>query len=121
MDLLQRALQITGIGMGLTFGAIGVLVGAMVLLTHWVREAPASKSAPSLDGLSGAIPPSESLAECELAAAVAVSVALAQAARRAHPTHAWHATSPKEGLSPWQAYFRGQQLEQQKTHQTLRW
>lgn len=121
MDLLQRALQITGLGMGLTFGAIGILIVAMALLTRWVKEAPEGTSPPARDGLPGAIPTGETLAECELAAAVAVTVALAQAARRAHPTYAWHAASPGEGLSPWQAYSRGQQLEQQKTHQTLRW
>jgi len=103
--------------MGLTFGALGILLTAMVALTHWTRGQgvrPLAKGTPS-----GAIP--ADTAELEQAAAAAVVVALAQAARRAHPTHAWHAARPGEDLSPWQAHARGQQLEQRKIHQTLRW
>jgi hypothetical protein len=105
--------------MGLTFGAIGVLLAAMVALTRLARGQgmqPLAKGTPS-----GAIPADAAVAELEQAAAAAVAVALAQAARRAHPTHAWHAARPGEDLSPWQAHARGQQLEQRKTHQALRW
>ncbi len=119
MDTFSQTIWITGVGMGLTFAAIGLLVAAMVALTRWARgreTITTFKEEPS-----GAIPSDEMRAEMEQAAAVAVAVALAQAARRAHPTYAWHTAEPGEDPSPWQAYARGQQLEQHKTHQTLRW
>ena len=119
MEVFNQAIRITAAGMGLTFAAIGLLVVAMIVLTRWASKgggAALSKQKPS-----GAIPADERLEEAERAAAAAVAVALAQAARRAHPTRAWHAARPEEEPSPWQAYSRGQQLEQRKTHQTLRW
>ena len=119
MEILDQTVWITAVGMGLTFAAIGLLVLAMIALTRWTREE--QESAPVRKEPSGAIPADESLEELEQAAAVAVAVALALTARRAHPTQAWHAARPEEEPSPWQAYSRGQQLEQRKTHQTLRW
>ena len=119
MGDLNQTVWITVVGMGLTFAAIGLLVAAMVALTRWARgrgEITSYRTEPS-----GAIPADEELEELEQAAAVAVAVALAQAARRAHPTYAWHAAPPGDEPSPWQAHSRGQQLEQRKTHQTLRW
>ena len=119
MQVFDQTLWITAVGMGLTFFAIGLLVAAMVALTRWARGREDGVSAQREP--SGAIPTDERLEELEQAAAVAVTVALAQAARRAHPTQAWHAARPEEEPSPWQAYARGQQLEQRKTHGTLRW
>ena len=105
--------------MGLTFVAIGLLVAAMVALTRWLRpdEGPSERRAKS----PGTMPGTEELERMETAAAVAVALALAQANRRAHPVHAWHSARPKEDPSAWQSYSRGQQLEQRKTHQSLRW
>jgi Na+-transporting methylmalonyl-CoA/oxaloacetate decarboxylase gamma subunit len=119
MEIFDQTVWITAVGMGLTFAAIGLLVLAMVALTRWTRGQ--AEDIPGRKEPSGAIPADEGLEEMEQAAAVAVAVAMAMAARRAHPTHAWHAARPEEEPSPWQAYARGQQLEQRKTHQTLRW
>jgi Na+-transporting methylmalonyl-CoA/oxaloacetate decarboxylase gamma subunit len=118
METFDQAIWITAVGMGLTFAAIGILVLAMVALTRWAQG---QKSTSAKADPSSAIPTDETLIELERAAAVAVTVALAQASRRVHPTHAWHSASPEEDPSPWQAFARGQQLEQGKTHQTLRW
>jgi Na+-transporting methylmalonyl-CoA/oxaloacetate decarboxylase gamma subunit len=109
----------TVIGMGLTFGALGLLIVAMMALTRWAGgrgKIALLKAEPSK-----AIPADERVEELERAAAIAVAVALAQAARRAGPAYAWHTARPEEEPSPWQAYARCQQLEQAKTHQTLRW
>ena len=118
MDNLSLTIWITVVGMGLTFAALGLLIAAMILLTRWAVEQGVRRSRGEP---SGAIPTQEEAEELEAAAAAAVAVAMAMAARRAHPTHAWHAASPGESVSPWQSYTRGQQLEQKKTHQTLRW
>lgn len=119
MDIFRQTIGITIVGMGLTFAALGVLVLAMAALTRWARGPAGGRAGKGEPG--SAIPSDSKLAEEELAAAVAVSVALALAGRSAHPTHAWHASRRGEDPSAWQAYARGQQLEQHKTHQTLRW
>ena len=119
MSSFNQAVWMTAIGMGLTFGALGLLIVAMMALTRWARGR--AEAAPSRSEPSRAIPADERVEELERAAAIAVAVALAQAARRAGPAYAWHTARPEEEPSPWQAYARGQQLEQAKTHQTLRW
>jgi len=119
MQVFDQAVWMTVIGMGLTFGALGLLIVAMMALTRWARGK--AEAAPSRSEPSKAIPADERVEELERAAAIAVAVALAQAARRAGPAYAWHTARPEEEPSPWQAYARGQQLEQAKTHQTLRW
>jgi sodium pump decarboxylase gamma subunit len=119
MQVFSQAVWMTAIGMGLTFGALGLLIVAMMALTRWARGR--AEAAPSRSEPSRAIPADERVEELERAAAIAVAVALAQAARRAGPAYAWHTARPEEEPSPWQAYARGQQLEQAKTHQTLRW
>ena len=119
MSGFNQAVWMTAIGMGLTFGALGLLIAAMMALTRWARGK--AEAAPSRSEPSRAIPADERVEELERAAAIAVAVALAQAARRAGPAYAWHTARPEEEPSPWQAYARGQQLELQKTHQTLRW
>jgi Na+-transporting methylmalonyl-CoA/oxaloacetate decarboxylase gamma subunit len=119
MDIFRQTINISIAGMGLTFAAIGFLVLAMIALTRWARgtgDVVPGKSEPG-----GAIPTDARLQEEELAAAVAVSVALGLVGRRVHPTHAWHSAQSEEEPSAWQSYSRGQQLEQRKTHQTLRW
>ncbi len=118
MDNASVTVWITVVGMGLTFAALGVLIAAMMALTRWAvkGETRRRRTEPS-----AAIPAQEETEALEAAAAAAVAVAMAMAARRAHPIRAWHAASPAEGVSPWQSYTRGQQLEQEKTHQTLRW
>ena len=105
--------------MGLTFVAIGLLVAAVIALTRWLRpdEKPAERGGRS----PGPMPSTEEMERMETAAAVAVALALAQANRRAHPIRAWHSARAEEDPSAWQSYSRGQQLEQRKTHQSLRW
>jgi len=93
-------------------------VTSMVLLTRWARDGKQEASYPGEP--SGAIPVDEGLQGVELAAAVAVAIALAQAARRVHPIHAWHTSRPGVEPSAWQAYARQHQLEQRRTHGTLR-
>ncbi|MGD1993156.1 MAG: hypothetical protein PVI59_08190 [Anaerolineae bacterium] len=105
--------------MGLTFVAIGLLVAAMIALTRWLH--PDEKGTERRSKSPGAMPGAQEMERMETAAAVAVALALAQASRRAHPVHAWHSARPEEDPSAWQAYSRGQQLEQRKTHQSLRW
>lgn len=118
MENLSQTLTITLWGMGLTFAAIGLLVVAMMLLTRWTRgEQPRPEAEASEEEALSA----EELADMEQAAAAAVAMALAVAGRRAHPTYAWHSSRAEEEPSAWQAYARHQQLEQYKTHQSLRW
>ena len=118
MEVFDQTVWITVVGMGLTFGAIGLLVTAMILLTRWSRNGKGG--APYAGEPSGAIPVDEELQELEQAAAVAVAVAMAQATRRVHPIHAWHASRPEVEPSAWQAYARQHQLEQRRTHGALR-
>ena len=124
MSGFNQAVWMTVIGMGLTFGALGLLIVAMMALTRWARgraEATPSRSEPSRAIPDVLIRADERVEDLETAAAVAVAVALARAARRAGPTYAWHTARPGGEPSPWQAYARGQQLDLQKVHQTLRW
>jgi sodium pump decarboxylase gamma subunit len=119
MDNFSQSVWMTVVGMGLTFAALGLLVLAMLALARWVgRTRVPSEHAEKPSG-AGYI--DEETQELEQAAAVAVAVALAMAARRIHPSHPWHSAGFHEDVNPWQAYARGQQLEQRKTHQTLRW
>jgi Na+-transporting methylmalonyl-CoA/oxaloacetate decarboxylase gamma subunit len=118
METFDQTVWITLVGTGLTFAALGLLVAAMAALVRLTRGRGESVSLPEESRQAA---PEEELEELERAAAVAVAMALAQAARRAHPTYAWHAAEPSGDVSPWQAYARGQQLERYKTHQTLRW
>jgi Na+-transporting methylmalonyl-CoA/oxaloacetate decarboxylase gamma subunit len=71
-DLLIRGLEISLIGMGLTFAALGLLIGTMVLLERLFRPASATvEKRPRL-------PPSptrEVSEEEEIAAAIAIALA----------------------------------------------
>jgi Na+-transporting methylmalonyl-CoA/oxaloacetate decarboxylase gamma subunit len=119
MEVFKQTIWMTAVGMGLTFAAIGLLVIAMIILTRWARGPAVAATVEQKP--SSAIPGDQERAEAEQAAAVAVALALALAARRVHPTHTWHSADSEEGINPWQAYARTHQLEQRKTHQTLRW
>lgn len=119
MEVFGQTICITLVGMGLTLAAVGILLGAMIMLAR--RAKGPAAAAPGQQRPGPAIPAHQSLAEAEQAAAVAVAIALARAARQIHPTRTWHSASPQEDLSPWQGYARGQQLERRKTQQMLRW
>jgi Na+-transporting methylmalonyl-CoA/oxaloacetate decarboxylase gamma subunit len=94
---LSIALQITIIGMGLVFGAIFLLWGVMSLLMHLTAERPAeTKRAQAAE-----------LALKQLAAAAAVSHALAQdAAEQPHE----FPLPPTALVSAWQAVMRTRML-----------
>jgi sodium pump decarboxylase gamma subunit len=119
MEIFSQTVWMTVIGMGLTFAALGLLVLAMMGLARWVGHT--QETLEHAEKPSGAGYIDEETQELEQAAAVAVAVALAMASRRIHPSHPWHSAGLHEDVNPWQAYARGQQLEQRKTHQTLRW
>ena len=97
---------------GGVLAGVGVLAAVAVVLGRRARRRreDAARRARYRDRL----PSGEELEELELAAATAVAVALAQSARRVHPTHSWHAASPGQDPSPWQAHARDQQLGQRK-------
>ena len=118
MEVFDQTVRITAVGMGLTFAAIGLLIAAMMALTRWAHgrgETTKSQGEPS-----AAIPGHGGLAELEQAAAVAVAVALAQAARVAQPSYTWHAARPKDEPSSWQAYARSQHLDRRSAHHALK-
>jgi Na+-transporting methylmalonyl-CoA/oxaloacetate decarboxylase gamma subunit len=102
MSILQVALEITGLGMGLVFAAIVLLWGVMNLLTFITAdrkpESDSAKPAPIPDG--------------ELKAqAVAVAVAIALAEQQdclAHPL----SDPPTAIVSAWQLGMRTRQLHQ---------
>ncbi|MDY0019750.1 MAG: OadG family protein [Anaerolineae bacterium] len=100
-DLLRQALWYTVIGMGITFLSLGALAVGMYVLTALptgkkkAEEPPTEVAAPQAD-------------DRYLAAAAAVSVALAQA-QVIRPTA--RATS-----NPWSAYVRSYHLAQRSQH-----
>jgi hypothetical protein len=112
---LGLALQITAIGMSLVFAAILLLWGVMALLVRLTAGRAAAEPAaaaveadvPSLGVEAGAAARRARLAR--RAAAVAVSIVLAQSAsapERAQPA------PPPAAMSPWQAVMRANQLKQ---------
>ena len=109
MELFVQTIQITVVGMGLTFAAIGVLVVTMFLLTRWTRE----REELARDDANGVDPPTASRAddiqeEAKQAAAAAIAVALALEAQRAAAVYARHASRAGEDISLWRADIRSQ-------------
>lgn len=104
---LMVALQISGMGMGLVFGAIGLLwlmIVALVRLTADPMAAPTESD-------TEATPPDDVKQRAALAA-VAAALALADAAR---PTALRIVPPPTSSVSAWQAVMRGRQLKQRGT------
>lgn len=101
------AFQITLIGMGLVFAAIGLLWAVMVVLvrvtTQTEPSAPAETETPVI-----ITPPPDTLQQ--KAAAIAVAVALAQQASVATPHE--FPLPPTAFVSAWQAVRRSAQLSQ---------
>lgn len=119
MSDLTTALNLTLIGMGMTFASIGALVAGMYLLTALFREKPAivETSAPTPAEVD--IPAETAVDEDTtryMAAAAAVATALAQArqtASRASKTGAGTAGA-------WNTYVRGGLLTQRAHYNALR-
>lgn len=102
MSALLLALEITALGMGLVFAAIILLWWMMSLLTRLMSE----KEGTSSDAQQASVIKSEIKAQ---AAAIAVSVALAQQrTSQAHPL----CTPPTAIVSAWQLGMRTRQLSQ---------
>lgn len=102
MPELTDALRYTVIGMSMTFGAIGLLVLGMYLLTALARgreETPPAEPKPVKASVQ--VAPRE---ERYRAAVAAVAVAVAQAHRVSDPGRAHGA------LSPWTSHVRREQL-----------
>jgi Na+-transporting methylmalonyl-CoA/oxaloacetate decarboxylase gamma subunit len=119
MDILTQTISIILLGVGLTFAGLGLIVLLIMALT---RALEGKRRPVQVHELSAEVTPADTEQQnLEQAAIAAVVVALAAASRRANSQQAWHFAAANEGLNPWQAYNRGQLLEQRKTHQTLRW
>lgn len=103
---LWLALQITGIGMGLVFGAIVLLWLVMVALVRFTAE-PSAPPAPIV-----ADTPPDTLKQRAALAAVAAALALARATRPSAPAFT---PPPTSSVSAWQGVMRGRQLKQRGT------
>ena len=102
MNELSTALWITGIGMGLVFGAILVLWLIMILLT----KLTADKESASNSSGAASLPDTQLLAQ---AAALGVAIAIAeQQLSTAHPLE----TPPTAIISAWQLGMRTRQMTQ---------
>ncbi len=129
--ILQSALLISAIGMGLVFAGIILLWGLMALLVSLsagrqlaappIAGAKADRSAPPAGPSPGeedrAAPDHQEDGLREQAAAVAVAVALAmdaEATGASPPQSAWG------GFSPWQSVMRSHQLKSRQERGRLR-
>jgi Na+-transporting methylmalonyl-CoA/oxaloacetate decarboxylase gamma subunit len=108
---LGIALQMTFIGMGLVFGAILLLWGAMALLVRVLpeRAEAAAPAAPSVPKVVAPMADTKHDSTCAAVAAVAVTLALEAAASGQH-----FPAPPTATVSAWQAVMRGRQLKEQR-------
>lgn len=104
---LMLALQITGVGMGLVFGAIGLLWLMMVVLVRLTIDPVAAPTPVKTDDQT--TEPDELKQRAALAA---VAVALAQTAQLTPPHFI---PPPTSSVSAWQGVMRGRQLKQRGT------
>lgn len=104
---LMLAWQITGVGMSLVFGAIGLLWLMMVVLVRLTADRVVAP--PPLDNDNPTMEPDELKQRAALAA---VAVALAQTAQRPPPRFI---PPPTSSVSAWQGVMRGRQLKQRGT------
>lgn len=102
MNAMLLALQITGVGMGLVFGAILVLWLTMILLAALTADKESAADSAEADP----VPDDQTLAR---AAAVGVALAIAeQQLSSAHPL----AHPPTALISAWQLGMRTRQMTQ---------
>ena len=100
MTDLTLALQITGIGMGLVFGAIIVLWLMMMLLTALTADKESASDSPEADSVSS----NELFAQ-----AAAIGVAMAMAEQRLSSAHPLP-QPPTAIVSAWQLGMRTRQM-----------
>ena len=108
---LLNALAITGIGMGLVFGALGLLWALIAALTRALADRPATEgpTAPA-PAAAPAIPADAGQSRRRAAiAAVAVALALQREAEATRPLAAGSL------VSPWQTAMRGRQLRERRS------
>ena len=102
-ELLKQALWLTVMGMGMTFLAIGALVGLMYLITALAPEKGAEEKAEAAEPVAVAeeVPTDDDARERAAAAAVVLALTLETARHR-----------PAEGQAddPWTIYARSQKL-----------
>ena len=96
------ALQITGIGMGLVFGAIIVLWLMMILLTTLTADKKSTSDSAETDSVAS---------HTILAQAAAIGVAMALAEQRLSSAHPLP-TPPTAIVSAWQLGMRTRQMSQ---------
>ena len=102
MNDISLALQITGIGMGLVFGAIIVLWLMMILLTALTAEKESASDSPEVDSVSS----NELFAQ-----AAAIGVAMAMAEQRLSSAHPLP-EPPTAIVSAWQLGMRTRQMSE---------
>jgi len=106
---LVNALAITGLGMSLVFGALGLLWGLIAVMTRVLADRPAT-SPPAVPAPAPAVA-ADGQQSRRLAAIAAVGVALALQ-REAEATRPLAAGSL---VSPWQTAMRGRQLRERRS------
>ncbi len=100
-ELLKQGLWLTVMGMGLTFLAIGALVGLMYLLTALMPEQEEEETAPMAASPSPSVETDDD--DRYRAAAAAVILALTLEQGRQREMH-------RQGDDPWTIYTRSQKL-----------
>lgn len=118
-ELLTQALNLTLVGMGMTFAAIGVLVAGMYALTTFLADEEEAEEAPEIPEVAEA-PADQAALQLDVgryrAAAAAVAVALAQAADTART----QPTGRTVAGESWTAHVRTKQLARREHHDLRR-
>jgi len=129
---LSQALLLTLIGMGMTFAAIGLLVVGMIVMTALIKDrSQDDEELPDVTPGAPSEPPIQEGQPRHIAAAAAVSVALAEpspryaaAAAAVAVVLATQATPPviisASAPNAWNAYVRGQQLSRRRAYDLKR-
>lgn len=122
-ELLSQALNLTLVGMGMTFAAIGVLVAGMYALTTFLADEEEAEEAPEIPEVAEA-PADQAALQLDVgryharyrAAAAAVAVALVQAADTART----QPTGRTVAGESWTAHVRTKQLARREHHDLRR-
>ncbi len=115
-ELLSQALNLTLVGMGMTFAAIGVLVAGMYALTTFLADEEEAEEMPEV----AEAPAEQAALQLDVgryhAAAAAVAVALAQAADTAQMKQQSRTVVGES----WTAHVRTKQLARREHHDLRR-
>ena len=118
-ELLSQALNLTLVGMGMTFAAIGVLVAGMYALTTFLADEEEVEEMPEIPEVAEA-PAEQAALQLDVgryhAAAAAVAVALAQAADTAQMKQQSRTVAGES----WTAHVRTKQLARREHHDLRR-